>query len=170
MTRRSARKGHSASVSDVPQHVPSEDQLCGSCNGDVGDEAIGCDKCETWVCNTEMCSGLPQHMIDSINRYNGAGIQFNCLKCRVSFVTARGDSPSSHTEPHMAETIGQLVQQMKGMCCNFKDLSTKVDAIASRPQPARPATTADHTQTQTQTYAQAAAGPGPHPDRHHQPE
>ena len=41
--------------------------ICSTCDSDMGDEAIGCGKCETWVQNTEMGGGLTQEMIDAIS-------------------------------------------------------------------------------------------------------
>ena len=76
--------------------TPTEESLCGTCNVDLGNDPIGCDKCETWVCSTDMCSGLPQNVIDTIIQYDGSGIQFVCLKCRVSLTAAGGGTRASN--------------------------------------------------------------------------
>ena len=55
---------------------------CGTCEKKIGEDSIGCDECELWVHNTEMCSGLTQDMLDAIGRYNGHGIKFVCMACR----------------------------------------------------------------------------------------
>ena len=106
-------------------------QLCGTCSNDVGDSAIGCDECEVWVHNTEMCSGLTQDMIDAIGRYHGQGIKFVCTKCRLDFNVAKGNSPSGKTQPHMVELVAQLFQQMKGICSAVQNLIENVKTPAS---------------------------------------
>ena len=60
-----------ASRPEAENESPDGVQLCVSCSKDVGDAAIGCDKCEQWVHSTEMCSGLPQRVIDTIMEYDG---------------------------------------------------------------------------------------------------
>ena len=155
--RKGSRKGRSASVSVHTPDVQHGVQLCGSCSQDVGDSPIGCDECEVWVHATEMCSGLPQDMIIAIDKYCGTGIKFVCMKCRVSYATARGGSPSSSTEPHMAETINQLFQQIKGLCSVVTELTNQVKELKS--MPTRPENTAAGTlppPTQTPTPTPAA--------------
>ena len=109
-----------------------EECLCGTCGDDVGPNPVGCDKCEQWVHGTQMCSGLPQELISAILKYDGAGIQFICMKCRVEQVAARGNSPSGHTDPHLAETVKQLHAQVKGMCAVIKELTSQVKELSSR--------------------------------------
>ena len=118
---RVVRRGRSAS-SRSSHITPTDQSLCGTCNVDLGSDPIGCDKCETWVCSTEMCSGLPQNVIETIIQYDGSGIQFVCLKCRVSLTTAGGSTRTSNYQPQLAEIITQLAQQIKGICCELRDL------------------------------------------------
>ena len=135
-------RGRSASVStpaakDAPDDHQQGVQNCVSCSGDVGDSAIGCDRCERWVHNTVMCSGLPQHMIEAIAKYEGAGISFICTNCRLD----RGNSPSGSQVPSN-EIIVQLFQQIKGICSTVKELVDQVKALTTAvpaPQPAAPA-------------------------------
>ena len=74
-----------SSQSDSTSKTDTADgqQLCGTCNVDVGDSPIGCDDCETWVHSTEMCSGLPETVLDAILEYDGHGIKFQCMNCRL---------------------------------------------------------------------------------------
>lgn len=132
---RGGRRGRSGSTVSAPTDAARGTQSCGTCDGDVGDEAIGCDECETWVHNTEMCSGLTQDMIGTISRYQGSGIKFVCMKCRVTYTAARGNSPSSSTEPHMAELVGQLFQQVKGISNIVQELVTQVKALSIQNKP-----------------------------------
>ena len=74
-----ARRGRSGSASSgALRDDDSSDSVhnCVSCAKVVGDGGIGCDKCEHWVHGTEMCSGLPQRVIDAILEYDGRGIRF----------------------------------------------------------------------------------------------
>ena len=109
-----------------------------SCSKDSGDFAFGCDKCGRWVHNTEMCSGLPQHMIDAIAKYDGANITFICTNCRLD----QGKSPSSGQLP-TSDIIAQLFQQIKGICSTVKELVDQVKTLTSTvpPQRAPPAAT-----------------------------
>ena len=71
-----------------------------------------------------MCSGLPQHMLDAIAKYDGAGISFICTTCRMN----RGRSPSADQLP-ASEVLSQLFQQIKGICSTVKDLVDQVKAL-----------------------------------------
>ena len=133
---RTARRGRSASARS--NHVtPTDQSLCGTCNVDLGNDPIGCDKCETWVCSTEMCSGLPQNVIDTIIHYDGSGIQFVCLKCRVSLTSAGGSTRATNYQPQLAEIITQLAQQIKGICCELRDLKAHMQGLTQAQQSAQ---------------------------------
>lgn len=114
---------------------------CGTCSKDVGDrgDCIGCDKCEIWVHGTDMCSGLPQEVIDVIVGYSGEGIQFICMACRVVQASAVNMSPSAKSDSFKAETISQLFQQMRGLSAALTDLTAQVNALpvhnSSTPRP-----------------------------------
>lgn len=105
-------------------------QHCASCAKEVDDDAIGCDSCERWVCNTVMCSGLPQQLLDAINQYDGSGINFICIKCRIQ----RQNSPTKASQPQMMELISQLFQQVQGICNTLQGLTEKVGLLASQPK------------------------------------
>ena len=127
---------------------------------DLGSDPIGCDKCETWVCSTEMCSGLPQNVIETIIQYDGSGIQFVCLKCRVSLTTAGGSTRTSNYQPQLAEIITQLAQQIKGICCELRDLKAHVQGLTqaqqsaqtNAPSPSAPTTSAGSAQPHDQVH------------------
>ena len=128
----SGRRGRSASVAS--SSVPAESgtpgaQLCGTCCRDVGNNPIGCDECEIWVHNTEMCSGLSLDMIKAIEKYEGAGIKFVCTKCRLDFSTKRGGSPTSSTEMHLVELVKHLSQQLMGICSVVQQLKAEICMI-----------------------------------------
>ena len=132
--KRTGAKNRSASVStptvnNVPDQQRAGEDDCICCSKGAGDTAIGCDMCERWVHNTEMCSGLPQHMLDAIAKYDGAGINFICTKCRLD----RGSSPSKQQMP--SEVITQLFQQIKGLCSTVNELVNQVKALTSAPPP-----------------------------------
>ena len=156
-SRGGLRRGRSASVSGAGMAAASGTQSCGTCAKDVGDEAIGCDECETWVHNSEMCSGLTQDMLDAISRYQGSGIKFVCMKCRVSYMSARGNSPTSSTEPHMAELVQQLFQQIKGISNVVQELVAQVKVLSSHPKPQPPESTSPSGFQASQAPSYAAA-------------
>lgn len=129
---RATRASRSASLTETPARR-GEECLCGTCGDDVGANPIGCDKCDQWVHGSQMCSGLPQDLITAILKYDGGGIQFICMKCRMEQVTARSNSPSGNTDPQLAETVKQLHMQVKGMCSIIKELAAQVKALSSKP-------------------------------------
>ena len=132
---KAARRGRGASTrSNI---TPTDQSLCGTCNVDLGNDPIGCDKCEMWVCSTEMCSGLPQNVIETIIQYDGSGIQFVCLKCRVSLTTAGCSTRTSNYQPQLAEIITQLAQQIKGICCELRELKAHVQGLTQAQQSAQ---------------------------------
>ena len=55
--------------------------MCGTCTAPVGDEAIGCDRCDGWFHPQSMCMGLPAPLINDIVALDGKGILFVCLQC-----------------------------------------------------------------------------------------
>ena len=130
---------NAASRPEAEHEFPDGVQLCVSCSKDVGDAAIGCDKCEHWVHGTEMCSGLPQRVIDTIMEYDGRGISFVCTKCRIT----RESSTSNNAQPLMVELVTQIFQQMKGLCNTVQNLMDQVKTLSSKPPPSSaPAPTA----------------------------
>ena len=134
-----ARRGRSRSTAAAP-HKPDDDtsagvQLCVSCSKDVGDNPIGCDVCDRWVHATEMCSGLPQRVIDTIMNYDGRGINFVCTKCRI----LKESSASNNAQPLMLELVQQIFQQMKGLCNTVQNLMDQVKTLSTKPSPPTPA-------------------------------
>ena len=126
--------------------VTAAPDLCGTCNLLVGDNSIGCDKCEVWLHATEMCSGLPQKVIDVILEYSGEGINYMCMKCRVTRASTAGQgsggSPSARADKFMADTLQQLFQQLRGMTTVLSSLSAEVRTLStereSRNNPTQP--------------------------------
>lgn len=120
-TNGAPRRGRSQTASSGKPPIPKT-QLCGTCDKDVGDTAIGCDECEVWVHDSEMCSGLPQDVIDAISRHNGQGIKFVCTKCRINVTTSKQSSPPGGNDPPVVELVAQLFQQLKGLCSSVQYL------------------------------------------------
>ena len=140
-TTRKARGGStSGSTSKHETNQSDGVQLCASCSKDVGDDPIGCDTCEHWVHSTEMCSGLPQKVIDAIAEYDGRGISFSCTKCRIR----KESSSSGNLQPLMTELMDQLFQQLRGLCSTVQGLVDQVKALSTKPpQPDPPAPNPD---------------------------
>lgn len=121
------------SASGSPKGDSAED-ACMTCSNDAGNDAIGCDKCKMWVHNSEMCSGLPQSLLDAIKEYGGRGINFVCTKCRIQ--TETDGSSTGGIQPLVIELVNQIFQQMKGLCSAVQNLTDRVTELASRPAPA----------------------------------
>lgn len=119
---------------------------CGTCGMEVCDKAVGCDQCDAWFHDSEMCTGLPLDVIKAIERFQGSGIQFICMKCRIDYTAARGNSPSSTTESHMVDLISQLFQQIKGLAANLLEVSNQVKTLTANSQATQPQTDPPPTQ------------------------
>ena len=63
-------KGQGTHSSSVGESDP-EMSVCGTCGCLTKADSIGCDYCATWVHDSEMCSGLPQQMVDAISECGG---------------------------------------------------------------------------------------------------
>ena len=136
-TRASAKKDQSGgSGTGVPPKKKcskadqSGVQYCVSCTKVADDSVVGCDTCERWVCNTVMCSSLPQQLLDAINDYEGDAITFICIQCRI----ARQGSPTKASQTQMIELVGQLFQQIQGICTTLQGLTDKVTFLTNQPQ------------------------------------
>ena len=79
--------------------------------------------------NTEMCSGLPQKVIDAIMEYDGSGINFVCTKCRIR----RETSSTGNPQPLMIELMDRLFQQLKGLCSTVQGLVNQDETLSAKP-------------------------------------
>lgn len=132
------RKQRHVAKSSRSENEETQVSVCGTCAKTLDDDPIGCDKCETWVHGSVMCSGLPKEVIDVILGYSGEGINYVCMNCRVLRASGATGSPSAKTDNFMAETLAQLFQQMRGMCAVLTDLAAQVHTMSSRPPPPPP--------------------------------
>ena len=132
------RKQKRVATSSRSENEATEVSFCGTCAKTLDDDPIGCDKCETWVHGSEMCSGLPKDVIDVILGYSGEGINYVCMNCRVLRASGATGSPSVKADNFMAETLAQLFQQMRGMCAVLTDLAAQVHTMSSQPPTSPP--------------------------------
>ena len=115
----------------------SEVHHCGMCGHNVGDDAIGCDRCSNWVHPSEMCSGLPNDVIKAISTLSGDAILFVCTNCRAkpsssSGVSTRRGSASAATEANCPDQlIQQLFLSVKGICSAVMELTARMDRAFS---------------------------------------
>ena len=128
----------SASTSEEDKNPPDGKQYCISCSKEVGEKSFGCDTCEHWVHETEMCSGLPQKVIDAITQYDGSGISFVCTKCRIR----KESSSSGNLQPLMTQLMDQIFQQLRGLCSTVQGLVDQARALSAKPSPPQPDPTA----------------------------
>ena len=115
------------------QDGTSDAHPCGMCGHEVGDDAIGCDRCSSWVHPSEMCSGLPNEVIKSISTVRGDAILFVCTNCRAkpppSGVSTRQGSPGANCSDQL---IQQLFLSVKGICSAVMELTARIDKAFSR--------------------------------------
>ena len=103
---------------------PNNITNCATCNQIVGDDSIGCDRCENWFCPTSMCVGLPDQLIDGIRNFGGDAVAYKCTECRA------GASGSSSINPG----FNQLLQTVKKLCETVQSLSNKVANLTKPPE------------------------------------
>ena len=133
----------SSSESGVPTQSQDKSSTpghsCGMCGHEVGDDAIGCDKCSNWVHPTEMCSGLPKDAISTIANLRGDAILFVCTNCRVKssntgISTRQGGTSGSGND----QLIQQLFLSVKGICSAVMELTSRMDRAFSGMQASAP--------------------------------
>lgn len=132
-------RGRNSRIASAPEVLPeqastnqNERHDCGMCQKDVGDNCIGCDKCDDWLHATEMCSGLPANVLQTLIEYDGAGIEFICLNCRVSKVRGSPNTESHLDAQHSRELLNQMFRSVKGMCMAVTDLTARMDAVVNQ--------------------------------------
>ncbi|MPC93753.1 hypothetical protein E2C01_088894 [Portunus trituberculatus] len=102
----------------------SGSSLCGSCELQVGDGSIGCDKCHTWFHPSSLCLGLSDRVIDAIREGDGEGIEFVCTQCRARSTNVGGGSCDG--------VISQLSVMVKSLCAVVAKLTERVDQLFTR--------------------------------------
>ena len=110
------------------------DSSCGLCSAPVGEDGIGCDRCDRWYHPSVLCMGIPENVIENIKSYGGDGVSYICTVCRSSSPGA-GDPQAS--------AIGQILQTVAKLCENVQRLTEKVDGLLSGGQGAVYAPTSD---------------------------
>ena len=127
---------------DEPECAEAQDDApevhqCGMCGHNVGNDAIGCDKCTNWVHPSEMCSGLPTEVIKSIQSVRGNAILFVCTNCRVkppsSGISTRHSGTNAGTGGS-DQLIQQLFLSVKGICAAVMELTVRLDKALSGTQ------------------------------------
>lgn len=117
---------------------PTVTHNCGMCGHQVGDDAIGCDKCTNWVHPTEMCSGLPREAISTIASLSGDAVLFVCTSCRAkpsgSGVSTRQGGANNSSE----QLFHQLFLSVKAICSAVMDLTARMDRVFSGSQAPAP--------------------------------
>ena len=120
-TRQSLRPNN-VLPSSPASNRPGQNACCGLCSVEVGDDAVGCDRCDRWYHSSVMCMGIPEGVIDNIKQYGGEGISYICTVCHSSS-SAGGDSQGS--------ALGQLLQTVAKLCETVQSLSDRVDSLLS---------------------------------------
>ena len=126
----SGRGGQPGRSSGLSRFLPAssgtagaaDDSCCGLCNAVVGEDAVGCDRCDRWYHPSVMCMGIPESVIDNIRSYGGEGVSYICTVCRSGSSSA-GDSQAS--------ALGQLLLTVAKLCENVHKLTDKVDGLLS---------------------------------------
>ena len=93
----------------------------------MDDGAIGCDRCDAWYHPSSMCLGLPDHVVQAIAEYGGAGIVFICTNCKIS----QPSTSTSDNDSINAAAFKQLHQTVKALCKSFTELSEQVKSMTN---------------------------------------
>ena len=113
-----------------------EDQdvsTCGMCERSVGDDAIGCDRCNAWFCPSEMCTGLPENAVALIvSLQDENSVLFVCTGCRVNPGSgAWTTKPATRSKQGKGDnddlSLKQLYMVVKGLASEMAKLAAKLD-------------------------------------------
>ena len=104
---------------DNSRSRPSVGSSFSLCSIDVGNDALGCDRCDRWYHPSVLCMGIPETVIDNIKQYGGEGVSYVCTACR-SGGPAGGDSQSG-------SAMEQLLRTVASLCETVQKLSDKVE-------------------------------------------
>ena len=92
---------------------------CLTCSQPVGDDTIGCDRCENWFCPTSMCMGIKESAIQAIHEDGGTAILFICTDCRFKAAALTPKGPGQE----------QLLTSFKSLCSLVQNLNSNVDSL-----------------------------------------
>ena len=122
-----ASRGSSRVLPPIAESIGARPQAdcCALCSNTVGDDAVGCDRCDRWYHPSVMCMGIPEGVIDNIRQYGGDGISYICTVCRTTH-SSGSDSQSQSI------ALGQLLQTVAKLCESVQKLSDRVDGLLSR--------------------------------------
>lgn len=115
---------HGATVCIDSQSGGSVVSFCGSCEAAVGQDSIGCDRCDNWFHPTSICMGVSERVIDAIREAGGAGVEYVCTQCRARPAGTCKDSPGD-------PAIAQLFVMVRSLCAAIAKLTDRVDALSS---------------------------------------
>ena len=118
---------------------------CGTCNANVGNEGIGCDRCDGWFHPAAMCMGLPDKVIESIVGQGGEGVLFVCLTCRINSCSSGSSRRASDAGSDLTATVKQLHEMVISLCTAVKTLMTSpiLPQAQSQPQSVCPTVASD---------------------------
>lgn len=109
--------------------------LCGSCNASVGDDCIGCDRCDGWFHPASMCMGLSDKVIETIIKHEGKGINFVCLSCRINTPATTSSRRTSDVGSDLTAAIKQLHEMVTSLCTAVRTLLTSTSLPQDQSQP-----------------------------------
>ena len=118
------RRGFSSATGE--HNVSSDDYTsCGLCDTVVGEDGVGCDRCEVWYHPTTQCTGLRDQAIQCIASDGGQGIAFVCSSCRFSLPYSP-DNLSRHNKPVSQDSVNQLFEMVKAITITVGSLAETV--------------------------------------------
>lgn len=109
--------------------------LCGSCKASVGDDGIGCDRCDGWFHPAAMCMGLSNKAIETIVEQEGDGVLFVCLSCRINRSSVASSGRASDVGSDLTATIKQLHEMVMSLCTAVRTLMTSNTLPQAQSQP-----------------------------------
>ena len=103
---------------------------CGTCDVLVGDDAIGCDRCESWFHPKTLCLGLSDIVIQTIVDNGGKGVAYVCTDCRAKSLTGgTGGGVGGGAGP----AFKQLHQTVKMLCKAVEAMSLQMTKFVRPP-------------------------------------
>ena len=117
----------------APAPAKIDHASCGICGHKISNQScIGCDKCDSLVHGTQMCSGLPEKVVKNIIDYNNVGVAYICFECRKSKIATKKSTRSSSHEHDTDNSLlfNQLFETIKGLSNTVQTLFNEVKAMS----------------------------------------
>lgn len=117
--RKSARQSNKSEPSNLS--IDDGDK-CNTCDCFVGNDAIGCDRCESWFHPKTLCLGLSETVIQTIVDNGGQGVAYISTDCRAKSLSVGGSNGAGPAFKQLYQTVKMLCKTVETMSLQMTKL------------------------------------------------